>query len=347
MVGVCLDQRAFCRLRFVVKFITIAIVFFNLSALAQVYQYAPRADYAFQDINSVGRVLSQYGFIEFDLKRKGSVVESFIDQIYLNPKSKSELAVLTLDLSLSSKEKILKLSSSEFVCHSQTSTGRHFALYVKGKSTRETNEICHKLQMGSSNSFARSVFKPFNYLSQIFIAEASAKEDCAPKNTTLAAIGELSTELNESILVQRLGTCLSHTLNGAIGSAQGLSDQLKKTFSALLKNPRELWNEISEQATALKEFVWHIKTEVMQLKQALQEADMEMLMDVGCQFAGEFLVTTGLSALTGAGLVKLSLGFKNMFEKLKNSKTLFARLKELKSKGKGQLAKGVLSCAIK
>jgi len=327
--------------------VILLLFFFNLSVLAEVYQYSPRADYAFQDINIISKSLQRFGFLEFDLKRSGASNGYNIDQMYINPRAENELAVLILDLSLSSKEKILKLSSSEFVCHGQTNAKHNFSLYVKGKSPREFNELCSGLQSNFLKKFSGNLLKPINYFSQVFLSKAQAEVSCAPQDTAFAAVGRLSHELNESVIIQRLGTCLSHTLKGAVGGAQGLSESLKYTFTALLKNPRELWNEISEQAAALKNFVLHIKTEIMQLKQAIHEADTEMLMDVGCRFAGEFLVTAGLSALGGAGFVKLSLGFKNMFEKLKNSKTLFSRLKELKSKGNGHLAQEVLSCAIK
>ena len=96
----------------------------------------------------------------------------------------------------------------------------------------------------------------------------------------------------------------------------------------------------------MKNFVIHLKDEVIQLKESLSNLDSEMVMHIACRLGGEVLTSAGLAALTGAGVAKLSMTLANAVLKLKGMSTLLSRLNQLKKIGQARLAHEVLSCAI-
>jgi hypothetical protein len=91
----------------------------------------------------------------------------------------------------------------------------------------------------------------------------------------------------------------------------------------------------------------NLKSEVMGLYSAMKNMDTELIWTIGCQLAGELLAGATLSALGGAGIVKLTQNLVQIFNRLKQSQTLIARLSQLSKKGKSEAAKGILSCVIK
>ena len=304
------------------------------------YKISKVEDYPFMDLYEVEQVLYKEGFVPLDQKRLGFLTADFTDQIFLNPHQiHNQFAAVKLDISYSSKNKILALSDNEFVCHAQTSRHRNFALYLNGLSKHQINKICNQF------SEAQAQYAKNEWLKRLFLPNVGAGELCLSQTPMASAVQNLSKALSESQVVSQIGTCLLTALRGATGTVTGLAESLKNSFNSLLLNPRELWNEVKNQILAVKDFVVHIKDELSSLKQALSDLDPELILQLGCQVSGEIIAGMGIGALTGAGIAKLSARLLQIAMNLKKSKTMLTRLNELVRGGQSEMAKKVLSCA--
>lgn len=302
---------------------------------ADTYKPIPSDYYAALDLSEVANKLYPFGLVELDLSRKGQISDSLIQQIYFNENQRNEMAVLKLDIALESGATKLKLSEQEFVCHAKTSRGRNYALYLKGRSEADFDSLCSVLVKQPATT------AKFQWV-KLMISDAQAADmaacDQKPKlNQHLVAV---TASVSDSIFAQRLGTCVTQSLSGMKNYAIGLIDTAQ-----LLMNPEKLWASLSEQASALKSFVLNIRSELTQLSQQLGNLDSELILHYGCQMAGQTLAAAGAGALTGVGFLKLGSLFSQSLVKLNSMKPLFERLNALKRKGKGEVAKEIMSCA--
>lgn len=316
--------------------IQVIIAIFGISAWAQSYQYVQTEEYPVMAIYEIGQKLAAQGFYEVDLKRKGHIFQTPMDQLYLPIGSTKSQAVLILDLKFSSHEKYLKLSENEFVCHAETRRGRPFSLYMKVESSREFYKIC--------NSFAKQSFAGNSKIKLFFglMSQAAYAADpgCKVQTSSRQNLNQLNSVLDESAVIQGLGTCLSEVVRSSANAFSGFKDSLVQMFA----NPQDLWKEISAQANALKNFLVHIKDEVVQLKSALKGLDSDLILHLGCQLGGEVLTSVALGVLTGAGFVKLSAVLAKAVMKLNEVPLLLSKLNFLNKSGNGPLAREVLSC---
>lgn len=320
------------------KFSVILLIVFFLSRVhAQTYTVSPSQLYPALDIYEVSQVLAQFSFFELDKKRKGSAFNSLSDQIYLSHVHENELALLKLDLRYEAGG-ILKISETEFVCHSRTSRGRDFALYIRGKTQSQFFEICKSFK---NERAANSKFELMKYV--ISPAEAANSICSGGSPDARKSIEELRRTVDNSAVIEGIGTCLSSFVKGAVSSATGAIDGLAQ----ILSNPLELWNQITQQAIAIKNFVLHLKDEVIKIKESIGSLDSEFIAQMACHLGGEVLMSVGLSALAGAGAAKLALTFTQALQKIKSIQSIFSRLNQLKQLGKTHLAKEILSCGLK
>ena len=288
------------------------------------------------DIHEISQKLIKSNFFEMDRSKKGNIFNNSSDQIYFNPENLNQIAILKLDIYLNQQNRVLKISDTEFVCHGQTSRDRHFALYIKGQKINEFLKICKDVNK-------RPVFSFKKYLLQNLISTARADDFCQSKNSNLNHISNVATEISENILVQKIGTCAVDVVRSAFKTYKGTVDGA----ASILMNPNELWQQISQQAIAFKDFVMHLKTEVMGLYSAMKNIDTEMILALGCHIAGELLASASLSVLGGAGIVKLTQKLVEIFNRLKSSQNLITRLSTLSKSGKPETAREILSCVIK
>jgi hypothetical protein len=300
------------------------------------YKSAPSDLYPYLDIHEISQKLKPYQLLEMDLKKQGNIFNNSFDQLYFNPQDQNQLAILKLDIRLDSNQKILKLSDTEFVCHGQTARDRSFSLYMKGNKLSEFQKVCADLNK-------KTVFSFKKYLLDNVVTTAQAQVECPDENINLNDISRVSANLTDSVLAQKISTCAIDAVRSALKTYKGAVDGAV----SILTNPLELWDQISQQARALKDFVMNLKSEVMGLYSAMKNMDTELIWTIGCQLAGELLAGASLSALGGAGIVKLTQKLVQIFNRLKDSKTLIARLSQLSKKGKTETAQGILSCVIK
>ena len=319
-----------------VKYFILISIFLTCQVHALSYKHMQSDLYPFMDIHEITQKLNQDNFLEMDRSKKGNIFNNSFDQIYFNTAKPEQLAILKFDIQLDNAQKILKISDTEFVCHGQTSRDRDFALYIKGPRQHQFEKICQSVTEKSTFSFRK-------YLIKNLISTAQADELCPAKNLNLNHIASVATEISQNVLAQKIGTCAVDAVRSALKTYKGAVDGAV----SILTNPLELWHQISEQAIALKDFVMNLKSEVMGLYESLKTMDTEMILAVGCQLAGELLASASLSALGGAGIVKLTQKLVQIFNKLKNSKTLISRLSVLSKSGKSETAREVLSCVIK
>ena len=288
------------------------------------------------DIYEVSQQVFKFGFRELDLKRSGVLLQGSLDQVYFSQQKPDELAILKFDLQLASGQRLLKISANEFICHGKTSRNRAFSLYVKGRSASDMTTICGSL---SRSLKCQSRF----YIHKLLFSEAQASElspTCSESRAPKQIISNLQGQVQESVLVQQLGTCLASGLRGSKDSIR----EIKNGLQDLLKNPQALWSELSAQGRALLEFVRHLESEMISLKKTLSDLNNDLILEIGCHLGAEVLASVGLSALTGAGVLKLSVTMEQAVMKLKNMKSIFSRLNKLALAGKAKIAKEVLSC---
>ncbi len=316
-------------------FIIVIISVFSIQLLAFQYKIQSSDYYPAIDINEVTHILSSHELIEFDLKKKGNFFLGQMDQIYFNLSHLDQFAILKLDLVPNASEKIFKLSNNEFVCHSKTSRNRAFSLYVIGKSYDNFLKICN------SFSSERKKILQSNLLLRLFFSEVHAGENCSLWQNLVGSVTELKNNLNNSLMMQRLGTCISESARGAGGVFTGFKDNFA---SLLTTSPQNLWSELSLQAKNILDFVTHLKNELVELKNNFSDLDNELLISLVCHVGGEFLSSTALFALPGYGAIKLSSTIGSALMRLKGTKSLIHRLNDLRKEGKGHIAREVLNC---
>jgi hypothetical protein len=176
---------------------------------------------------------------------------------------------------LDSDQKILKLSDTEFVCHGQTVRDRYFSLYMKGHKFSEFQKVCADLNK-------KTVFSFKKYLLNNVVTTAQAQVECPDENKNLNDISQVTTNLTDSVLAQKISTCAIDAVRSALKTYKGAVDGAV----SILTNPLELWDQISQQARALKDFVMNLKSEVMGLYSAMKNMDTELIWTIGCQLAG-------------------------------------------------------------
>lgn len=311
-------------------------IFFLIPCLSLADEYLQENSdlYPALDIYEISQQVFKFGFRELDLKRSGALLHGSLDQVYFHQQKSDEFAILKLDLKLASSDTLFKISADEFVCQGKTSRNRAFSLYVKGRTQAQVTKIC--------GPFSRSLKSQSRfYIHKLFFNEAQASSSaCFDSNVPKQMISSLQGQLQGSILMQQLGTCLS---NGLLGGKESILE-MKNGLQDLLKNPRALWSELSAQGRALLEFVRHLESEMISLKKTLSDLNNDLILEIGCHLGGEVLTSIGLSALTGAGVLKLSVTMEQAVIKLKSMKSIFSRLNKLALTGKGKIVKEVLSC---
>ncbi len=313
----------------------ILVLLSSIRALALSYSVENSEFYPALDINEISQNLSKHGFYEVDLRRVGKFMNTNIDQLYLHSVASDTMAVLKLDIVLNSSQKILNLSESERVCHGRTSRGRNFALYLKGIKLQHFTNICNSF-LASATDSRTSILKVF------FLNEAHAQSvDCFDSSDSKFSLAQVQSSIGQSTVIQSLGTCLSAALRGSENTISGIG----ANFISLMTHPLDLWNELSSQAIALKDFLVHLKDEVIQMKEAFGNLDSELILNLACQLGGEILTSAGIAVLTGAGLAKLSTTLMQAVLKLKSIQSIMARLTQLKKLGQSKFAEEILSCA--
>lgn len=317
------------------KLITL-LLFLSNFAHAITYKSSSSELYPYIDILELSKIMKKFNFLEMDLNKKGNIFNNSFDQWYINSKDLNQIGILKFDLDLDTKQQVLKISENEFVCHGQTSRGRDFAFYVKGKSESQFKNICQQLTKKEIFSFRK-------YLLKNLLRVASAQTSCDKNNTNLNQLSNIASDISQSVLAQKISTCAVDAVRAALKTYKGTVDGV----ASILTNPIELWHQISQQAEALKDFVMNLKTEVMGLYNSVKNLDPELIWTLACQLGGELLASASLSALGGAGLVKLTQKLVQIFSKLKNSNTLLTKLSVLSKLGKSQTAKEILSCVVK
>lgn len=310
------------------------LTFNSTLLLAQEYQTVSSDLYPALDLYELGRGLAPHQLVELDLHRKAKLFSGSMDQIYFNPDFPSQFAILKLDLKFTGSSANLKISANEFVCHGETSRKRAFALYLKGFSESSFQKICADLNQSKPPS-RTAVWM------QAFVNTASASSDCT-KQSPFDQARDIQESAIKSPLLQKIGTCIANSVQGAKNAFTGFADG----FAALLKNPYELWGELSKQASAVLSMMTHLQSEMEQMRKNLSELDPDLLVHVACQMGGEALATVGLTGLSGVGAYKLTALLTQAAARLKNFKSIFSRLNTLTRTGKSQLAKEVLSCGL-
>lgn len=318
----------------------IFLIIILLSASVQAFQYEfhKPSNFPALDIYEVTRKLASHGFYELDLKRKGHVFSTSIDQIYLHSSSEIKQAILVLGLQPKNKEKTYKISDTEFVCHAETDRGQFFSLYLKVENKNEFDSICNSFSTKSKFTWLRQP----SFLS-LFMNRANAECSNCDKLLTLDPnLIQLGSTMENMTFLQKLGTCVSDAISGSGQVFSGAVDG----FLSLLSNPQKLWSELSQQATAMRDFITELKDEVIQLKKTWNDVDSEILLSLACHLGGEVLTASSVALVSGVGVLKLSTTLAQAFLKLKNMHTLLKRVSQIKINGNPKVAKEILSCAV-
>lgn len=121
-------------------------------------------------------------------------------------------------------------------------------------------------------------------------------------------------------------------------------DGVKSLFTT---SPKELWNGFKKSVSEMKNFVLHLKDEMIKLKNAFAQLDTDLILSIGCTLAGEMITSAGISALTGAGVAMLSAKVVKTISRMGKLKHLFDKLNKLSVLGKGKFAGKVLACGLK
>ncbi len=311
-----------------------SFLFYFSIASADSYIVEKSDFYPALDIHEVSQVLYSHGFNEFDLSKRGQILSGAMDQIYFNINASDEIGILKLDLKLISNSKILQLSDREFVCHAQTSRGRSFSLYLKGRSQQDFSSICNSFA-NSKKSSRSATFLHF-LIPEVMAANAGG---CELGPTTAKNFREIRGRLSANLIVQKFGTCLTRFLQGSASTFTGVVSSIEA-----LKDPVELWRKISVEAIAMKNFVLHMQSEITDAIEATANLDGELILHAYCHLLGEMGTSIGITALTGVGLVKLGAQFTQGLMKMVRTKSLFSRLNDLKRAGQIKAAKEILSC---
>ena len=289
------------------------------------YQLIAGKQFKGAELYEISKELKKIQLTELDLTRVGKIRPFLFDQIFVDGENSSNFAVVVMDLV--HNEKILNLAGQQLVCHSETKSGRAFAIYFSDKKMARNISYCQ-------NDFSKTSLLKF------FIPHARADFcETDPKLVKNLVTLRKTAVAQKDLVMQRVGSCLSQSLQGA-----QLAIPDGTLITTLLTKPEVLWNSISEQAKALKDFVMNISNELKTLVQNFGTLDGDLVMNLVCHEAGQALVD-GLMGVGGLALApKLSLALVKVSSRLKELKDVFSRLTQLKQKGRVDLANGILSC---
>jgi len=304
---------------------------------ADFYTFDRKISHKALDIYEITLKLKNFGLFEMDLKRQGQFLNSDVDQIYFSPTDKNIFVILKLNLKFN-KKSYIKLSNDKFVCHAKTNQDRDFSLYFEGFSESTFQSMCNKFK--NTSYFSRNFILYKTFLNFAFANESTRCHGNSRSN--VKSISNISENIDTTEVVQQMGVCLSEFVGGVKSTFNGFSDELSK----LLENPTDLWQNLSEQAKAIHNFILHLSTEAIQLKRAIGSLDNRLVIQLACRMGGEVLVSAGISAVTGFGLSKLALTFVSAINKLKSMSSIFTQLNRLNKIGQAHLAKEILSCGI-
>lgn len=295
------------------------------TAGAMGYQLIAGKQFKGAELYEIANEFKKIQLTELDLTRVGKVRPFLFDQIFVDGENTNNVAVVVMDLV--HNEKILKLAGQQLVCHSETKSGRAFAIYFSDKKMAKSISYC---QNYSSKTSLLKFFMPH--------ARADFCETDSRLTKNLVTLRKTAIE-QKDLIVQKVGSCLSQSLQGA-----QLAIPDGTLITTLLTNPQVLWNSISKQAKALKDFVMNISSELKTLVKNFGTLDGDLVMNLVCHEAGQVLVD-GLMGGGGLALApKLSLALVKVSSRLKDLKDVFSRLTQLKQKGRIDLANGILSC---
>ncbi len=307
------------------KLLLLILTICTNTAGAMGYQLIAGKQFKGAELYEIANELKKIQLTELDLTRVGKVRPFLFDQIFVDGENNSNYAVVVMDLV--HNEKILKLAGHQMVCHAETKSGRAFAIYFSDKKMARNISYC---QNYSSKTSLLKFFIPH--------ARADFCETDAKLVKNIDTLRKTAIE-QKDLVVQKMGSCLSQSLQGA-----QLAIPDGTLITALLTDRKALWNSISEQAKALKDFVMNISNELKTLVKNFGTLDGDLVMNLVCHEAGQVLVE---SLTRGGGLTlapKLSLALVQVSSKLKDLKDIFSRLTQLKQNGRIDLANGILSC---
>ncbi len=311
-----------------------SIFFYTLFSFSWQYDFKPLTKYNGADLFEIAAELNNSSFADLDLARAGHFGGFSFDQIFVNRQNEKVFAVVIFDLIAPIKNKIFELGLEEVICHSTTATGRPFALYLSDrKFAREISYCQTRPGRGQQQSSWRK------QLWQQFIPAAEAANcNSIPDLTKTALQGRAVIAEKRDWILQKMGTCLTQGLAGVT--------EVGVEISKWIHNPEKLWQDVSREAQALKNFVLNISSEVQSLIREFSLLDSELMIGAVCKLGTEVLVT-GLLTGGAIGLVtKMSLAMTKLTLRLKNLNGLFTKLSELKKTGRIDLANGVLNCEI-
>lgn len=312
----------------------LSILFFTNISWGWAYEFKPKNKYNGLDLYEISQELKKNSFFEMDLTRAGRIPAVHFDQLFFNSADTNVYAAVVFDLIAPPSEKNLVLENSQIVCHAKTTSGRDFALYF--------SNLKYAAQISFCNTHTTTTLKKL--IIQTLVPSAFA-EDCRSYTSILTkniAQSRQAVTAGSEWLLQKLGTCTVQAMQGGLGAAEGFG----KGIVSLLSNPMHLWDQISEQAKALKQFVTHVASEVKTLIENFDTLDPDLILNMACHAGGEILVG-GLISGGVLGIVgKIGLALTKAALKIKSLKNVFDKLSNLKKAGRIDLANGILSCEM-
>jgi hypothetical protein len=325
------------------------LIFFSLviwSTLAQAQGYKLEASKAHSqvDIYLFSEELTQFNFFAMDLTHKGSIKSGDFDQIYFDRNNFDNYAVLKFDLRYLGNPGVMQLSDTDYVCHGTYINQRPFSLFTSGLDKDVVDKICGQANIARNDVKKNHYSKSFLLYSMI-MTTAQAQATCKDNTVkNISSIQNISSQFSAEGAIQKLGSCLADVLRGSAGVFKGMFDGVKSLFTT---SPKELWNGLKKSVAEMKNFVLHLKDEMIKLKNSFSQLNADLILSIGCTLAGEMITSAGLSALTGAGVAMLSVKVVKTISRMGKMKHLFDRLNKLSFLGKGKLAEKVLACGLK
>ncbi|MFZ3229089.1 MAG: hypothetical protein WA160_02700 [Pseudobdellovibrio sp.] len=312
---------------------TFFILFFSSVSWGWGYEYKPISKYNGLDLYEIASELKKASLFEVDLVRAGHIPFAAFDQLFLNSKHEEQFAVVVFDLIAPNEQTILSLEEDKIVCHAKTQMGRDFAIYFSNRKMSESISYCRKTKVTSTfkKMILKQIFPPAQAANCEVLASQISTNLVEVRNTVLAG---------KEWVLQKLGTCLIQAYRGGVSAANGFGDGLK----SLVSNPEHLWDEVSEQALAFKNFVTHIGAEARILIENFKNLDSDLILNTLCNMSGEILIS-GLLTSGALGIAaKITSAVVKLTAQLKIVKATFSHLSELKKMGRVDLANGILSC---
>ncbi len=267
-------------------------------------------------------------------------IRSFFDR-----NNHDNYAVLKLDLQYLGRPGVMQLSETDYVCHGLFVNQRPFSLFTSGVYKAVIEKVCSQVNLAKNdikkNHYSKS-FLVYSLMMTDAQAQATCKDNSSTKN--ISSIKNISSRFSSEELMQKLGTCAIDARRGAGSVFTGMFDGAIKLFTT---PPKELWNGLKKSVVEIKKFVIHLKDEMIKLKNAFSQLDLDMILQIGCPLAGEIIASAGITALTGAGIAMLSARIVQTISRMSKLKHLFDKLNKLAALGKSKFAGKVLACGLK